>query len=132
MRGKLYTIAYVLLVTGLFTAAVAAVQVATAERIRLNQELATKRVIMHVLGIQVPPDSSLAQVSKLYEENVKDAGLNYEDSYGSHEILVSQGEEGKKTYAFLARYLQPPRPDVQLGVSQEGRAAPKGTSTSSE
>ncbi len=30
----------------------------------------------------------------------------------------------KKAYAFLARYLKPPRPDIELGVSEEGVAAP--------
>ena len=30
----------------------------------------------------------------------------------------------KKIYAFLARYLKPPRPDVKLGLTAEGRAAP--------
>ena len=30
----------------------------------------------------------------------------------------------KKIYAFLARYLKPPRPDVPLGITKEGLAAP--------
>ena len=30
----------------------------------------------------------------------------------------------KKIYAFLARYLKPPRPDVPLGITEEGLAAP--------
>ena len=27
-------------------------------------------------------------------------------------------------YAFLARYLEPPKPDLSLGISTQGRAAP--------
>ncbi|MFV2071210.1 MAG: alpha/beta hydrolase family protein [Thermoanaerobaculales bacterium] len=30
----------------------------------------------------------------------------------------------KKIYAFLARYLKPPRPDVPLGITEDGLAAP--------
>jgi dipeptidyl aminopeptidase/acylaminoacyl peptidase len=30
----------------------------------------------------------------------------------------------KKIYAFLARYLKPPHPDIKLGITPEGRAAP--------
>jgi dipeptidyl aminopeptidase/acylaminoacyl peptidase len=30
----------------------------------------------------------------------------------------------KQIYAFLARYLKPPKPDITLGITKEGRAAP--------
>jgi dipeptidyl aminopeptidase/acylaminoacyl peptidase len=30
----------------------------------------------------------------------------------------------KKIYAFLARYLKPPKPGIELGITSEGRAAP--------
>jgi len=30
----------------------------------------------------------------------------------------------QKIYAFLARYLKPPKPQVSLGITAEGRAAP--------
>ena len=30
----------------------------------------------------------------------------------------------KKIYAFLARYLKPPKPQISLGITPEGRAAP--------
>lgn len=58
----------------------------------------------------------------------KEFELEVSDAPGGHSFDRLDTPEAwgyrKKIYAFLARYLDPPRPDVPLGVSSEGRAAP--------
>jgi len=58
----------------------------------------------------------------------KEFELEVSDAPGGHSFDRLDTPEAwgyrKKVYAFLSRYLEPPRPDVPLGVSPEGRAAP--------
>lgn len=58
----------------------------------------------------------------------KEFELEVSDAPGGHSFDRLDTPEAwgyrKKIYAFLARHLQPPKPDVSLGVSPEGRAAP--------
>ncbi len=58
----------------------------------------------------------------------KEFELEVSDAPGGHSFDRLDTPEAwgyrKKIYAFLARHLQPPRPDVPLGVTPEGRAAP--------
>jgi dipeptidyl aminopeptidase/acylaminoacyl peptidase len=58
----------------------------------------------------------------------KEFELEVSDAPGGHSFDRLDTPEAwgyrKKIYAFLARHLEPPRPDVPLGVSPEGRAAP--------
>jgi Na+-transporting NADH:ubiquinone oxidoreductase subunit C len=101
MREKLYTLAFMVVLAAVFTAAVSAVQLATRERIRLNQELAQKGVILRVLGISAPPGAGPRELLDLYEKRVKETGRSFETPTGTHPILAGYSDSDELLgYAF--------------------------------
>ncbi len=76
-------------------------------------------------------DVAYVEVEHLVQA-LKAAGKEFElevsDAPGGHSFDRLDTPEAwgyrRKIYGFLARYLAPPRPDVPLGVTPEGRAAP--------
>ena len=101
MKEKVFTLVYMVAVSVVFTAAVAGMSRATRERVRLNRELAEKRVVMKVLGIEAPEDATLRELLNLYEERVKDAGIVLEIAGERSPILAGYDEEGVLVgYAF--------------------------------
>jgi Na+-transporting NADH:ubiquinone oxidoreductase subunit C len=70
------------------------VNLLSRERVRLNQELARRRVIMKVLGIQVPPDATLKEVAALYEERVEQTDVRMPP--GREEDTVLEGYDERE------------------------------------
>ncbi len=72
MKTRLFSICYMFLLTLFFTSVVSAVKVVNEERIRLNEEVKLKRVVLDVLRIPLPgsvPERSAINV--LFAERVK-------------------------------------------------------------
>jgi Na+-transporting NADH:ubiquinone oxidoreductase subunit C len=82
-------------VAAVFTGAVSAVNLVSRERIRLNQELARKRVVMRVAGMEVPPEAPLAEVAALYEKCVEDTGLQVKAEGEGAPVLFARNEGGE-------------------------------------
>ena len=100
MSERVRTILYMAAVAGLFTAAVSGVQIATAGRIAANRDTARKRVILRVLGAEVPPSASASRVSAVYDERVKESGIDL-NAPGGNPVLVATAEDGSVSgYAF--------------------------------
>jgi Na+-transporting NADH:ubiquinone oxidoreductase subunit C len=101
VRDKVYTVVFMVAVAGVFTGAVSAVNLLSRERVRLNQELARKRVIMEVLGIAVPPEAGLKEVAALYGERVEETGRQIVTDVARYPILAGCAEDGSLlAYAF--------------------------------
>ena len=101
MREKAFTLIYMVAVSVVFTGAVAGISRVTRERVRLNQELAEKRVVMKVLGIEMPATAGLQELSELYEKRVKETGRVVKVDGKSFPILGGHTEEGELIgYAF--------------------------------
>ncbi|MHC5035014.1 MAG: FMN-binding protein [Planctomycetota bacterium] len=94
MRDRLYTLAFVVAVSAALTAAVSAVRLASYERAQMNQQIAEKRVILRALGIGVPADADLREVSNTYATRVKGAGIYFEGEGGRAEVLAGYSESG--------------------------------------
>lgn len=106
MREKLYTVVFMAAVAAVFTGAVSAVNLVSRERIRLHQELARKRVIMRVAGIEVPPAATLAEVAAVYERRIEQTGREFTvQGKGSPVLLVldEQGEPGAYVFQVAGR-----------------------------
>ena len=101
MREKLLTLVFMAALAAVFTAGVSAVHLATRERVRLNRELAEKRVVMKVLGIRAPEGSGLQELDRLYEGRVGDSGYALETEGGLFPIFAGYSEAGAlQGYAF--------------------------------
>ena len=104
------------------------------------EEYKRRSPVWHVDKLQRPlrvhtnradDDVAYVEVEHLIEA-LKAAGKEFEyevsDAPGGHSFDRLDTPEAwgyrRKIYAFLARYLHPPRPEISLGVSPEGRAAP--------
>ena len=83
------------------------------------------RTLSQELALSTVRISDLVQAMKAAEKN-----FEYEiyDLPGGHSFDRLDTPEAWKVrreiYRFLARYLEPPKPDVPLGLTAEGRAAP--------
>jgi Na+-transporting NADH:ubiquinone oxidoreductase subunit C len=71
MKEKIYTVCYMMVVAGVFTAGVTFIKTHTEEQIRLNEEAKLQRVVLGVLGI-VPADRTIEpeEVGELYRKRV--------------------------------------------------------------
>jgi dipeptidyl aminopeptidase/acylaminoacyl peptidase len=104
------------------------------------EEYKRRSPVWHVAKLERPlrihtnrhdDDVAYIEVEHLVQA-LKAAGKEFElevsDAPGGHSFDRLDTPEAwgyrRKIYGFLARYLEPPRPDVPLGVSPEGRAAP--------
>ncbi|MFW6456865.1 MAG: FMN-binding protein [Planctomycetota bacterium] len=101
MKDNLFTIFYITLVATFFTACVAVVHSTTRERIRLNEQLAERRVILKVLRIDVPPDAKLQQFNETYENRVKETGITIQTQAHTVPVLEARSADGEVMgYAF--------------------------------
>lgn len=89
MREKLFTLAFMVAIASVFTGAVAAVYVASRERVKLNQDIARKKVIMRVLGVAVPEGAGLKETSDVYARCVEESGVSLKR--GEEEYPVYRG-----------------------------------------
>ena len=101
MKDKLFTIFYMALVAAFFTACVAMVHSATRERVRLNQQLAEQRVILHVLQIQMPENAPLERFSEVYDQRITETDIMIETQARQVPVLEARSADGKLIgYAF--------------------------------
>jgi len=101
MSEKVYTIVFMAIIAAVFTAGVSGVDLLSRKRVRLNQKLARQRVVMRVLGIRTPPDASLEKLAEVYDRQVKDTGMAYEQEGRKFPILAGYDTDGKLLgYAF--------------------------------
>ncbi len=104
MREKVYTVAYMALVATVFTAVVAAVSQFSSERIELNQRLARQRLLMSVMGIDVPHDATLEEIASIYDEQVKETKHDIRVDGATAPILAGYSQDGALVaYAFQVR-----------------------------
>ncbi len=101
MSEKVYTVVYMAVIAAVFTAGVSAVDLLSRKRVLLNQKLARQRVVMQVLGIEVPEDASLEEVSETYDRQVEDTGTSYEQEGKEYPVLAGHDADGRLLgYAF--------------------------------
>lgn len=90
MKDKLFTVAYMAAVSAAFTLSVALVDSATQKRRDLNAELAKKRVIMEVLGVEVPKGAKLEKTLNIYEERVYKTDIRVNTGAGEVPVLAAR------------------------------------------
>jgi Na+-transporting NADH:ubiquinone oxidoreductase subunit C len=101
MRDRLYTVVFMAVVAGVFTGAVSAVNLVSRSRVELNRELAEKRVVLRVLGVEVPEGASPARAAALYDERVEETGRSVRIPAGEQPVLRGLGPDGETLgYAF--------------------------------
>lgn len=96
IKKRLFSIVYMFLLTFFFTAIVSGIHEINRERIAINEEIKLQRVILKVLGIQMPPEITDVQIRQIFDERVKPVK-------GRGRILYRGFEEDRKTligYAF--------------------------------
>ena len=72
MKSRLFSVLYMFFLTLFFTSLVSAVKGVNEERIRLNEEVKLKRVVLDVLGIPLPGDIPEKEaVRDLFAERVR-------------------------------------------------------------
>ena len=101
MRDKLFTVGFMIALAAVFTAGVSGVHLATSERIALNTKLKQRRVVMDVLGVEVPPDAGLKAIDSLYDERVRETGLLLDPEERRRPVFQGVTADGQVTgYAF--------------------------------
>jgi len=96
MKKRLYSIAFMFVLTFFFTAVVSAVKVYNEEKIETNQQVKLQKIILQVLGIPVEQRAPNREVLQVFEKRVKTIEVKQKALY------VGYAEDGKKItgYAF--------------------------------
>jgi Na+-transporting NADH:ubiquinone oxidoreductase subunit C len=89
------------IVAAFFTTSVAVVHSTTRERVRLNRSVAKRRVVLEALNIDVPPNISLKEFTKLYKKRVHDTNIKIRTQAKHVPVLAARTKTGDLTgYAF--------------------------------
>jgi Na+-transporting NADH:ubiquinone oxidoreductase subunit C len=96
MKRRLYSIAFMFVLTFFFAAVVSAVKVYNEERIETNQEVKLQKIVLQVLHIPVREKASNREVIQAFEERVKSIEVKKQTLY------VGYSEDGRSItgYAF--------------------------------
>jgi Na+-transporting NADH:ubiquinone oxidoreductase subunit C len=96
MRQRLFSIAYMFLLTFFFTSVVSAVKLYTEGRINANQRARLQRVVLEVLGIPLKENASAEDLMEVYSARVKSIRA------GEKTLYVGYEEDGEtvRGYAF--------------------------------
>jgi Na+-transporting NADH:ubiquinone oxidoreductase subunit C len=102
MGERAYTLIYMAVVAAALTAGVAGAHLLTQGRIALNQGLAERRVVLAVLGLEVGPGATMADVDRAYGKHVSPTGLSVTAEDGTAApILEGRDDDGALLgYAF--------------------------------
>ncbi len=101
MRDKLFTVGFMIALAAVFTTGVSGVHLATRERIALNNKLKQRRVVMDVLGVEVPPDADLKAIDSLYDKHVQQTGIFLDLEERRRPVFQGVTADGQVTgYAF--------------------------------
>jgi Na+-transporting NADH:ubiquinone oxidoreductase subunit C len=95
MKEKLFTLVFMVAIASVFTGGVAAVYVASRGRVKLNQDLVRKKVIMRVLGMEVPRGAGLEKTSELYDQCVRKADVSLKRGGEDYPIYVGTDPAGR-------------------------------------
>jgi Na+-transporting NADH:ubiquinone oxidoreductase subunit C len=71
IKKRLFSIAYMFLLTFFFTAIVSGIHEVNKERIAINEEIKLQKIILEVLGIDVPPESTDVRIRQIFGERVE-------------------------------------------------------------
>jgi Na+-transporting NADH:ubiquinone oxidoreductase subunit C len=96
MKRRLYSIAFMFVLTFFFAAVVSAVKVYNEERIETNQQVKLQKIVLQVLHIPVREKASNREVIQAFEERVKAIEVKKQTLY------VGYSEDGRSItgYAF--------------------------------
>jgi len=96
MKKRLYSIAFMFVLTFVFAAVVSAVKVHNEERIQINQQVKLQRIILKVLGVSVGEKATNRDVIGAFERRVKPIDVKGQTLY------VGYAEDGRQItgYAF--------------------------------
>jgi len=96
MKRRLYSIAFMFVLTFFFAAVVSAVKVHNEERIQTNQQVKLQRIILKVLGVPVEEKAPNREVIQAFERRVKPIEAK------GHTLYVGYSEDGRSItgYAF--------------------------------
>ncbi len=94
MKDSFYTIAFMLAIAVLFTGMVSGMYVFTKERVELNRDAARRRVVLGVLGIDVPAKASAREVSRLYQERVRETDVEIGTGEATTPVLEGVSADG--------------------------------------
>jgi Na+-transporting NADH:ubiquinone oxidoreductase subunit C len=101
VKEKLYTVFYMVVIASVFTAGTSGVYLMSRERVELNRELKRRRVVLGVLGIEVPVDADFREVDRIYRERVEETERTVTTRGEDHPVLVGLDEAGDRLgYAF--------------------------------
>jgi Na+-transporting NADH:ubiquinone oxidoreductase subunit C len=70
-RKRIFSVAYMFLVTFFFTGIVSGIYEINRERIAINEEIKLQKIILKVLGVQVEPGTLDARVRQIFGDRVK-------------------------------------------------------------
>jgi Na+-transporting NADH:ubiquinone oxidoreductase subunit C len=96
MKKRLYSIAFMFVLTFFFAAVVSAVKVHNEERIQTNQQVKLQRIILKVLGVPADEKAPNREVIQAFEKRVKAIEVKKQTLY------VGYSEDGRSItgYAF--------------------------------
>ena len=96
MKGPLYTVVYMIVITAVFTAVVTTLNVVTADRIKLNETLAVNRQILLALDLTDDAKLDAFAVDELFKTRVSE--FDWAD-HGTVYASVNEAED-VQAYAF--------------------------------
>jgi Na+-transporting NADH:ubiquinone oxidoreductase subunit C len=96
MKKRLYSIAFMFVLTFVFAAVVSAVKGYNEERIQTNQQVKLQRIILKVLGVAVNEKAPNREVIQAFEKRVKPIEVK------GRTLYIGYAEDGRKItgYAF--------------------------------
>jgi Na+-transporting NADH:ubiquinone oxidoreductase subunit C len=96
IRKRLFSVIYMFLLTLFFTAAVSGIHYFNQDRIAVNEEIKLQRIVLHVLGIELAPESPDTRVREIFQKRVKGEQME------GRTLYLGFAEDGKTLlgYAF--------------------------------
>ncbi|MEJ5365599.1 MAG: FMN-binding protein [Desulfosoma sp.] len=96
MKGRLFSVLYMFVLSLVFTSVVSALNVLNKDRIRQNEALRLQGLVLTVLNIGPSEKGSAAELAQLFSRRVREASL------GDRPLYVGLAEDGKTVvgYAF--------------------------------
>lgn len=92
MKNKmLYTVLFMMIITALYTGALAILNAQTNVRVQQNQKLKEQKAILYIFNIPYDPDGSLTDIQKIFNTHISNQDLNilklYKGKSSDDEIL---------------------------------------------
>ncbi|WP_448382490.1 FMN-binding protein [Desulfosoma sp.] len=96
MKGRLFSVLYMFVLSLIFTSVVSALNVLNKDRIRQNEALRVQGLVLNVLNISPPEKGSAAEMAQLFSRRVRETSL------GDRPLYVGLAPDGETVvgYAF--------------------------------